>query len=184
ILVHLSLGQTPLEASKSAIQELTPALIGSTLTPIVVFLPLVFLGGITAVFFRALALALVAALMASLILAIFFTPVLAAGFLKPRAVAAETDLAHAEVAGEGKYLTRLTAYYERALAWSLGHAVFIVGAAVVILIASFGIYTRLGSGFLPEMDEGAFVLDYIMPAGTSLQETDRVLLQIEKLLRA
>jgi multidrug efflux pump subunit AcrB len=184
ILVHLSLGQTPLEASKSAIQELTPALIGSTLTPIVVFLPLVFLGGITAVFFRALALALVAALMASLILAIFFTPVLAAGFLKPRAVAAETDLAHAEVAGEGKYLTRLTTYYERALAWSLGHAVFIVGSAVVILIASFGIYTRLGSGFLPAMDEGAFVLDYIMPAGTSLQETDRVLLQIEKLLRA
>ncbi len=184
ILVHLSLGQTPLEASKSAIQELTPALIGSTLTPIVVFLPLVFLGGITAVFFRALALALVAALMASLILAIFFTPVLAAGFLKPRAVAAETDLAHAEVSGEGKYLTRLTTYYERALAWSLGHAVFIVGSAVVILIASFGIYTRLGSGFLPAMDEGAFVLDYIMPAGTSLQETDRVLLQIEKLLRA
>ena len=184
ILVHLSLGQTPLEASKSAIQELTPALIGSTLTPIVVFLPLVFLGGITAVFFRALALALVAALMASLILAIFFTPVLAAGFLKPRAVAAETDMAHAEVAGEGKYLTRLTTYYERALAWSLGHAVFIVGSAVVILIASFGIYTRLGSGFLPAMDEGAFVLDYIMPAGTSLQETDRVLLQIEKLLRA
>ena len=184
ILVHLSLGQTPLEASKSAIHELTPALIGSTLTPIVVFLPLVFLGGITAVFFRALALALVAALMASLILAIFVTPVLAAGFLKPRAAAAETDLAHAEVAGEGKYLTRLTTYYERALAWSLGHAVFIVGAAVVILIASFGIYTRLGSGFLPAMDEGAFVLDYIMPAGTSLQETDRVLLQIEKLLRA
>ena len=184
IIVHLSLGQTPVEASKSAIHELTPALIGSTLTPIVVFLPLVFLGGITAVFFRALALALVAALLASLILAIFFTPVLAAGFLKPRAVAAETDLAHAEVAGEGKYLTRLTTYYERALAWSLGHAVFIVGSAVVILIASFGIYTRLGSGFLPEMDEGAFVLDYIMPAGTSLQETDRVLLQIEKLLRA
>lgn len=183
IVVHLSLGQTPVEASKSAIHELTPALIGSTLTPIVVFLPLVFLGGITAVFFRALALALVAALLASLILAIFFTPVLAAGFLKPRAVPAETDLAHAEVAGEGKYLTRLTTYYERALGWSLGHAVFIVGSAVVILIASFGIYTRLGSGFLPEMDEGAFVLDYIMPAGTSLQETDRVLLQIEKLLR-
>ena len=44
-------------------------------------------------------------------------------------------------------------------------------------------YSRLGSGFLPEMDEGAFVLDYIMPPGTSLQETDRVLRHIEDFLR-
>src|SRR5205085_2863029 len=51
IVVHLSLGQTPREAAKSAITELTPALIGSTLTPIVVFVPLIFLGGITAIFF-------------------------------------------------------------------------------------------------------------------------------------
>src|SRR5437867_11499518 len=82
IIVHLSLGQSPGEASRSAIQELTPALIGSTLTPIVVFVPLVFLGGITAVFFRALAFTMVTALLASLFLAIFFTPVLARIFLR------------------------------------------------------------------------------------------------------
>src|SRR5207247_6458824 len=82
IAVHLSMGQAPKEAARSAIQELTPALIGSTLTPIVVFVPLIFLGGITAVFFRALALALVTALLASLFLALFFTPVLARLFLK------------------------------------------------------------------------------------------------------
>ncbi len=85
IMVHLSMGKSPMDAAKTAIQELTPALIGSTLTPIVVFVPLVFLGGITAVFFRALAMTLVTALFASLILAIFFTPVLAGLFLKPRA---------------------------------------------------------------------------------------------------
>jgi multidrug efflux pump subunit AcrB len=77
ISIHLALGNSPWDASKTAIQELTPALIGSTLTPIVVFVPLVFLGGITAVFFRALAMTLVTALAASLVLAIFFTPVLA-----------------------------------------------------------------------------------------------------------
>ena len=81
IMVHLSEGQTPAEASTSAIIELTPALIGSTLTPAMVFVPLVFLGGITAVFFRALAMTLVTALLASLLLAIFFTPVLARIFL-------------------------------------------------------------------------------------------------------
>ncbi len=84
IMVHLSMGQSPAEASKSAVAELTPALIGSTLTPIMVFVPLVFLGGITAVFFRALAMTLVTALFASLFLAIFFTPVLAAVFVRRR----------------------------------------------------------------------------------------------------
>ncbi|MFQ5735151.1 MAG: efflux RND transporter permease subunit, partial [Planctomycetaceae bacterium] len=74
IVVHLSLGQSPNEAARSAIIELTPALIGSTLTPIMVFVPLVFLGGVTAVFFRALAMTMVTALLASLFLAIFFTP--------------------------------------------------------------------------------------------------------------
>jgi len=183
IMLHLSLGQTPLEASKSAIIELTPALIGSTLTPIVVFAPLVFLGGVTAVFFRALALTLVTALLASLFLAIFFTPVLARLLLRPHIGPAEMDLQRAEQAEEGRILRGLTTAYERALHWSLGHARFILVAAVLVLAGSVALYYQLGSGFLPEMDEGAFVLDYITPAGTSLQETNRMLMSVEKFLR-
>lgn len=183
IIVHLSLGQAPREAAKSAITELTPALIGSTLTPIVVFVPLVFLGGITAVFFRALAMTMVTALLASLFLAIFFTPVLAQWLLRKRVVPAESDLERAEQAGEGRLLRWLTARYEDALDWALTHVRTVLISAVGILVVSLVIYHQLGSGFLPEMDEGAFVLDYIMPPGTSLQETDRVLRHIERFLR-
>jgi CzcA family heavy metal efflux pump len=183
IVLHLSLGQSPGEAAKSAITELTPALIGSTLTPIMVFAPLVFLGGVTAVFFRALALSLVTALFASLFLAIFFTPVLARLFLHPHTGPAETDLQKAEQAEEGRILRWLTAAYERALHWSLEHARFIMVAALLILASSVAVYYQLGSGFLPQMDEGAFVLDYITPAGTSLQESNRMLMDIEKFLR-
>jgi multidrug efflux pump subunit AcrB len=104
IIVHLSSGQSPMDAAKSAIMELAPALTGSTLTPIMVFVPLVFLGGITGVFFRALAMTMVTALLASLFLAIFFTPVLAAMFFRRPAVAAETDIEKAEQAGEGRIL--------------------------------------------------------------------------------
>jgi CzcA family heavy metal efflux pump len=182
IMVHLSLGQSSRDAARSAIQELTPALIGSTLTPIVVFLPLVFLGGITAVFFRALAMTLVTALLASLFLALFFTPVLARLLLRARPGAAETDLEKAEQSGEGRFLRWLTERYESALAWSLGHRAAVAVTAVLLVAAGAGIYSQLGSGFLPEMDEGAFVLDYIMPPGTSLEETDRVLKHIESLL--
>ena len=183
IVVHLSMGQSPTEAAKSAIHELTPALIGSTLTPIVVFVPLIFLGGITAVSFRALAMTMVTALLASLFLAIFFTPVLAGWFLKPRAAPAETDLLHAEQAGEGRILRGLTQRYESSLRWALEHTGVIALAAVMIFAGAAAIYWILGSGFLPELDEGAFVLDYIMPSGSSLQETNRVLLHIERFLR-
>jgi CzcA family heavy metal efflux pump len=183
VIVHLSMGQPPREAAISAVHELTPALIGSTLTPIVVFVPLVFLGGITAVFFRALALTLVTALLASLFLAIFFTPVLARLFFKPREGAAETDIQRAEQAGEGRILRWLTARYETALRWSLRRARLTTLAALAVFAASILLYFQIGSGFLPEMGEGAFVLDYRMPEGTSLTETDRVLRHIEQLLK-
>lgn len=183
IMVHLSMGQSPAEASKSAVAELTPALIGSTLTPIMVFVPLVFLGGITAVFFRALAMTLVTALFASLFLAIFFTPVLAGVFVRRRPGAIETDAEKAEQSGEGRILRWLTAQYEKALRWSLYHPRVVVLASVAIMAISVVIYFQLGSGFLPDMDEGAFVLDYRTPAGTSLEESNRVLLHVEKFLR-
>ncbi|MGH9662843.1 MAG: efflux RND transporter permease subunit, partial [Bryobacteraceae bacterium] len=184
IMVHRGMGQTPGEAAKSAIRELTPALIGSTLTPIMVFAPLVFLGGITAVFFRALALTLVTALLASLVLAIFCTPVLAAVLLpKPDASAhPAASLEQAEMESEGRGMRFLTRWYERALPWGLRHPGIILLAALGLLAGGAALYLNLGSGFLPEMDEGAFVLDYIMPSGTSLTETDRVLRHIERFL--
>jgi CzcA family heavy metal efflux pump len=181
IIVHLSLGQAPREAAMSAITELTPALIGSTLTPIVVFVPLVFIGGITAVFFRSLALTLVTALLASLFLAICFTPVLARLLFKRRETVA-ANLDEAEQAGEGRILRWLTARYEAALHWSLRHAGLTLLASALIVAAMTWLYFNIGSGFLPEMDEGAFVLDYRMPEGTSLEETDRVLRHVERIL--
>ncbi|MFN7923375.1 MAG: efflux RND transporter permease subunit [Bryobacteraceae bacterium] len=181
IAVHLYMGQKPRDAARSAITELTPALIGSTLTPIVVFVPLVFLGGITAVFFRALALALVASLFASLLLALLFTPVLSAWLLRPAATALSAE--DAETAGEGRVMRALNVRYQSALLWSLSHPKVIAGVVVLVLASCAGLYLELGSGFLPEMDEGAFVLDYRTPAGTSLQETDRILGKIETILR-
>jgi CzcA family heavy metal efflux pump len=183
ISVHMTMGLSGKDASLNAIGELTPALIGSTLTPIMVFVPLVFLGGITAVFFRALAMTMVTALIASLLLAVLFTPVLARMFIRPRkGEKAVTTEEAAEQASEGRIMRRLTASYERALAWCLHHEAIVLAGAGGILLVSVGIYYQLGSGFLPEMDEGAFVLDYVMPSGTSLDETDRVLRHIERML--
>jgi multidrug efflux pump subunit AcrB len=157
ISVHLSMGQAPPEAARSAIVELTSALIGSTLTPIMVFAPLVFLGGITAVFFRALALTLVTALLASLVLAIVFTPVLAGLLLRQSSGPAETDLQRAEQAGEGRILRAGTRRYEATLGWALDHRKTVLAAAGLVLaltarssicgsaLDSFRIWTRARS---------------------------------------
>jgi CzcA family heavy metal efflux pump len=183
ISIHLSMGKSPWEASSAAIRELTPALIGATLTPIVVFVPLVFLGGITAVFFRALAMTLVTTLAASLLLAIFFTPVLAGIFLRPVRVAADASLEQAEEHQEGPTLHKISMHYQKVLLWSLRHTRRIMLIAAGVLIVSIVIYNALGTGFLPDMDEGAFVLDYRTPPGTSLRESNRILNHIEQFLR-
>ena len=183
IVVHISRGRTPSDASTRAIVEMTPALIGSTLTPIMVFVPLVFLGGITAVFFRALAMTMVTALLASLLLAICFTPVLARLFLRRSTNEATTRPVPDEPVNDGRVLSRVSRSYERALTWSLRHRAIVGVLSVLLVAASVAILLHLESGFLPEMDEGAFVLDYVMPPGTSLTETDRVLRHIESLLK-
>ncbi|MCB1021226.1 MAG: efflux RND transporter permease subunit, partial [Acidobacteria bacterium] len=181
ISVHMAMGQSRSEAARSAVTELTPALIGSTLTPIMVFAPLIFLGGVTAVFFRSLAATMVTALLASLFLAIFLTPVVSARILRVRQEHAET-LEEAEQEGEGRFMRAIAERYDRVLAWSLQHS-RLVGLALALVVAGSGaIYLQLGSGFLPEVDEGAFVLDYVMPSGTSLEETDRVLRHVEQIL--
>jgi CzcA family heavy metal efflux pump len=183
ISIHLSMGKSPWEASGAAIRELTPALIGATLTPIVVFVPLVFLGGITAVFFRALAMTLVTTLAASLLLAIFFTPVLSGMFLRPSPKTPGTMYEQAEERQEGAILRWISDKYQRILRRSLQHTGRIMLIAVGVLVVSIILYKSLGSGFLPDMDEGAFVLDYRTPPGTSLQETNRILDHIEQFLR-
>ena len=108
------MGQAPTDAARSAIRELTPALIGSTLTPIVVFVPLVFLGGITAVFFRALAMTLVTALLGLAVPGdLLHAGAGAASSCGPPRDPATTDLEEAEQAGEGRLLRWLSGRYER-----------------------------------------------------------------------
>lgn len=179
IHVKMVAGMGRLEAVQQGVVEIFPPLVGSTLTPVVVFIPMVFLDGITGVFFRALALTMVTALLMSLVLAVTLTPALALWLTRtPRVKAGAT---HTD---EGAVLRRLGAVYEVALRTALRHRWVTVALCGAILVASGLIYTRLQSEFLPPMDEGGFVIDYFTPPGTSLSETNQQLLQGEKILLA
>ena len=176
IVLHRDAGQTRSDAIRMAIQEIRKPLIGSTVTPIVVFLPLMAISGVTGVFFRALAVTVGASLLASLALALTWTPALSALLLK-----STPGVLHDEQSG---FMGRILRLYERVMRVALGHG-WILGLASVLLIAGsyFG-YKALGSDLLPEMDEGGFILDYFTPAGASLEETNRIVNHVDQILRA
>jgi multidrug efflux pump subunit AcrB len=182
IYAKVASGLGRLEAITVAMGEILHPLVGSTLTPVVVFIPLAFLDGITGVFFRALALTMVVALLTSLVLAVLLTPSLAAWFIRDR-----ERLAHGQgPRGEegGPLLQRVLRLYEVAVRQALRHRLLTLGACFLLLLLGTFIYRSLESEFLPPLDEGGFVIDYIAPFGTSLTETHRQLLQAEDILRA
>ncbi|HVE59262.1 MAG TPA: efflux RND transporter permease subunit [Pyrinomonadaceae bacterium] len=175
IYTHLLHGESRHEAVQKAISEITVPIIGSTITPVVVFLPLTLLTGITGVFFRSLALTMAVALLTSLVLALTFTPVLAEKFVRVKKKDDPEEF--------GKVLSLIVRPYEWLLRFALKNRLIVLGICVLILIFSFVLYKNLGSEFLPAFDEGAFVLDYVAPAGSSLEETDRMLRHVEEMLR-
>lgn len=174
IVTHRDSGETRAEAIRSALREIRVPLVGSTITPIVVFLPLISITGVTGTFFRALAITVGAALLTSLALALTWTPTLSHYFIRQRP---------RERAREG-ISPHIMRPYERMLRVTLEHPMLLAVFTVLLIGASYVCYTNLGSDLLPAMDEGGFILDYIMPAGSSLDETNRVIKDVEGILRA
>jgi CzcA family heavy metal efflux pump len=178
IVLHRDKGEGPLQATASALKELTVPLIGSTLTPIVVFLPLITITGVTGTFFSALAVAMSVALLTSLVLALVWTSNLGSQLIRRG-----QHGVHEEEPTTGLF-ARIIALYERSIRQALHHPFALGLLCLVLVAASYLSYRALGSDLLPAFDEGGFVLDYVMPPGSSLQETDRVMRRLEAILRA
>ena len=196
IVLHRDAGQGRLQAIQSALREITKPLLGSTITPVVVFLPLISITGVTGTFFRALAVTMAVSLFTSLILALTWTPTLSQFFIRkkqteeenPEAPEGEHDedinrLLAAEDASVSGFFLKIVTFHEKWLRRALQHPKGLAFLSLVLVTVSYGCYRFLGSDLLPEMDEGSFVLDYIMPAGSSLAETNRVISHVEEMLR-
>ena len=183
IVRHRDAGQDRSEAIRSALKEILVPLIGSTITPIVVFIPLISITGVTGTFFRALAMTVGSALLTSLALAVTWTPTLSHYFLRRRAPDSEasTSTSHDEVATTG-LMGAATRAYERSLKFVVAYPIFLALGSVGLIVGSYFCYTSLGTDLLPAMDEGGFILDYLMPAGSSLADTNKVLLGVEQIL--
>ena len=183
IVLNRDAGEGRVQAVRKALAEIAHPLVGSTITPVVVFLPLIAVTGVTGSFFRALAITMTISLLTSLLLAVTFTPALALLLLKPRAQAAEGEphIDH-DHAAPGTVLGRILGWHGRALDWSLGRPLFLGMICLGLVGVTFLAYRSLGSDLLPEMDEGSFILDYFTPAGSSLSETKQLLAKVDDVL--
>jgi CzcA family heavy metal efflux pump len=179
IVMHRDAGESRIHAVRKALAEITSPLIGSTITPVVVFLPLISTRGVTGSFFRALAVTMTAALLTSLLLALTWTPGLSLVLLRERRH--HSDAHHDQV---GRFMGGILRAHRRMLDWALAKPLWLGAACLLLAIGTYFGYQALGSDLLPEMDEGGFILDYFTPTGSSLAESDRILAHVERILHS
>jgi len=179
VVMHRDNGESRTEAVRKALAEISKPLIGSTITPVVVFLPLIVTTGLTGAFFRALAVTMTAALLTSLLLALTWTPGLSIVLLRRK----HDGESHQEHHG-GRVMKWLLDRHSRILHWALARPLWVGVIALALIAGTWFGYRSLPSNLLPDMDEGGFILDYIMPAGSSLSETNRVLEHVTRILHS
>ena len=190
IVRHLGFTADRRAAIHEAVQELILPVTTSTITTVVVFLPLRLLQGVVGQFFAALSITLTIAVLVSLVLAVTIIPVMAEAFLRAEPSHAmgegKRDGARTPALLEriGRGIDTLSERYARSLDGALHHARRMLLAGLVLIVVGVIAYRFVDTGFLPEIDEGAFVLDYFTPGGTALAETDRQVHIAERILLA
>jgi multidrug efflux pump subunit AcrB len=206
VVRHLHVNPNRELAIRDAVQELIWPVTTSTITTVVVFLPLGLLTGVEGQFFHALSITLTIAVLVSLVLALTIIPLLSEQYLTahdveddeparggppPTTTITSTSSTPATISPRPSPLARvshaidaLSDRYERALGTTLHHTRLAIAGALLLVLAGVVAHHFVGTGFLPEMDEGAFVLDYWTPGGTALNETDRLVHSAERILLA
>lgn len=185
IVRHVHLQPDRAVAIRDAVQELIWPVTSSTITTVVVFLPLGLLTGVEGQFFHALSITLTIAVLVSLIVALTIIPLLSERYLTVAQTDSEAkrdEPVRGPIPWIGRAVDSLADRYERALGSALRHARWVIPATVLLIVAGIVVQRVASTGFLPEIDEGAFVLDYFSPGGTALAETDRQVHEIERIL--
>lgn len=179
-------GESPKEAAMKGASEVGLAISASTLTTVVVFLPMAFLTGITGIMFKQLAILVIVTLLASLFTALTFSPMLCSKLLtnlpeehiKDRRPSAYQRFYEAS----GKFFKSLEAFYAKTLQWALGHKKIILISGLAIFAFSVFLVPWIGTEFIPEEDTGDLNIQIELPVGTRYEETGKVALQVEEII--
>ncbi|MGF7184607.1 HAE1 family hydrophobic/amphiphilic exporter-1 [Desulfitispora alkaliphila] len=174
---HRQEGYSKIEAAKQGASEVGMAVLASTMTTIVVFLPIVFVQGFASQLFRPMAYVVSFSLFSSLIVAIGLVPMLSSKYMR---------LKSSEKSGpsHGKRIEALSNRYQRVLKVALRRRKTVVGIVFALLIATFALVPFVGAEFLPAMDAGEMEVRADLDIGTVLDETDELARQLEEVVFA
>lgn len=163
------------ETVREAATEFLRPLAGSSAATLVIFVPLAFLTGVTGAFFKALSITMAGGLFISFVVTAIGVPLLAGAFLNDKDAAQQEG---------GRITDALKAHYGSLMERVLARPVWVFAGVLPLALLGAFAFTQVGSGFMPAIDEGGFVLDYRSPPGTALSETDRILKQVEAIVLA
>jgi len=171
--IHRTHEEHPDEGSRTLVQKaihyLFPAMVGSSLSTIVIFLPFVLMSGVAGAYFKVLTNTMIITLVCSFFVTWLVLPVVYLWLSKDKKRSAQKEKSH-DVKKQ-----KWVGFFIHKPVISIIIVAGLITAVVLIL-------PQLETGFLPEMDEGSIVLDYTSPPGTSLEETDRMLREVEKII--
>lgn len=170
---HIENGSRPKQAAMFAASEMGMAIMASTITTLVVFIPLIFTGGIVGIMFKQLAVITSVTLLASLVTALSLTPMLASQMLKKKSNEKRDSSSWVFKKTEAVF-THTENGYQQLLRWSLTHKTLVVSVFVLVLAVSLFFGKRLGSDYIPEFDAGDVAVVFETEVGTTAAETDRV----------
>lgn len=175
-----------IQATLDAALEVASPIFISTLTTVIVFLPVIFLTGIAKLLFIPLVITITVALFASFFVSRTVTPLLCYKVLKgERDIKPDSrklsDRIHIQTK---KFFDGLENYYERTLNFCLRHRGLIIGGIVIFSLLSFLLFKFIGTEFFPEADENQFTIQVRMPVGTRIEETQKFVEKVERLVQA
>ena len=181
---HLHQGELPRDAALNGRSEIGQAAIAITLTDVVVFVPIAFMGGIVGQFFRQFGLTVATVTLFSLLVSFTLTPMLASRWFtrRHREERAAMGLAARIFRAFDAFYARLDSGYRSVLAWALNHRWMVVALGLAALLVVLPLAGRLGFEFMPSIDQGQFSVKVETPAGTNLATTNQVVTRVEDVL--
>jgi len=183
IFRHRESGLSHKEAAILGSSEVSTAIVASTLTTVAVFVPLVFLTGMTGIMFMQLSYVVSFSLICSLLVALTLVPVLSSKYLKVRPPDAQSHpLMNRIIQAGGSVLDRLDERYQRAIHWSLAHRKTVVIGAVLLFAGSMALVPLIGFEMMPEADEGEVRVSIELPVGTKVEVTDELSKRMEAII--
>ncbi len=172
---HAEMGKSRVQAALEGTEQIKFPALAATGSVVAIFLPVVFMDGVIGKFFMQFGVTLCAAILFSYVEAITLAPARMAQFMTVHAEGGSTI---------DRVFKRLSSVYERILRWSLDHAGWVLGAAVLLFFAALGVFRALPSEFVPSQDQSRLMVRYQTQLGNSLEEADRLIARAEDIVRS